>query len=69
MFRACILAIVRLSCKLNKQLYNMCVGYCGGNEISSYISGLHVCNNILIHCYIILTLVQLLTYSMEQSPS
>jgi len=41
MFRLCILAIVRLYCKLNKQLYNMCVGYCGGNEISSYISGWH----------------------------
>ena len=27
MFRPCILAIVRLYCKLNKQLYNMCVGY------------------------------------------
>jgi len=33
MFRPYILAIVRLYCKLNKQLYNMCVGYCGGNEI------------------------------------
>jgi len=30
MFRPCILAIVRLYCNLNKQLYNMCVGYCGG---------------------------------------
>jgi hypothetical protein len=27
MFRPCILAIVRLYCKFNKQLYNMCVGY------------------------------------------
>jgi len=27
MFRPCILAIVRLYCKLNKQLYNMCMGY------------------------------------------
>jgi len=27
MFRPCILAIVRLYCRLNKQLYNMCVGY------------------------------------------
>jgi len=26
MFRPCILAIVRLYYKLNKQLYNMCVG-------------------------------------------
>ena len=34
MFRPCILAIVRLYCKLNKHLYNMCVGYSGGNEIS-----------------------------------
>ena len=41
MFRPCILVIVRLYCKLNKQLYNMCVGYCGGNEISFYISGWH----------------------------
>ena len=40
MFRPCILAIVRLYCKL-KQLYNMCMGYCGGNEISFYISGWH----------------------------
>jgi hypothetical protein len=30
MFRRCILAIVRLYYKLNKQLYNMCVGYSGG---------------------------------------
>jgi hypothetical protein len=29
-FQPCILAIVRLYCKLNKQLYNMCVGYSGG---------------------------------------
>ena len=41
MFRPCILAIVRLYCKLNKQLYYICVGYCGGNEISSYSSGWH----------------------------
>jgi len=27
MFRPCILAIVRLNYKLNKQLYNICVGY------------------------------------------
>jgi len=27
MFRHCILAIVRLYYKLNKQLYNMCVRY------------------------------------------
>jgi hypothetical protein len=28
--------------KPNKQLYNICLGYCGGgNEISSYISGWH----------------------------
>jgi len=27
MFRPCILAIVRLYCNLNKQLYIMCVGY------------------------------------------
>ena len=33
MLRPCILAIVRLYYKLNKQLYNKCVGYCGGNEI------------------------------------
>ena len=39
MFRPCILAIVRLYYKLNKQLYNMRVEYCEGNEISSYISG------------------------------
>jgi hypothetical protein len=32
-----ILAIVSLYCKLNKQLHNMCVGYSGGNEISSRI--------------------------------
>jgi hypothetical protein len=32
MFRPCILAIVRLYCKLNRQLYNMCVGYCGGGR-------------------------------------
>ena len=32
MFRPCILAIVRLYCKLNKQLYNTCVGYCGGTR-------------------------------------
>jgi hypothetical protein len=36
-FRPCTLAIVRLCCKLNKQLYNMCVEYSGGNEISSRI--------------------------------
>jgi len=41
MFRPCILAIVSLFCKLNNQLYNMCVRYSGGNEISSYISGWH----------------------------
>ena len=29
MFRPCILAIVRFYYKLNKQLYNMCVGYSG----------------------------------------
>jgi hypothetical protein len=39
MFRPCISAIVRLYYKLNKQLYNMCVGYSGGNEILSYSSG------------------------------
>jgi hypothetical protein len=33
-FRPCILAIVRLYCNLNKQLYIMCVGYCEGKEIS-----------------------------------
>jgi len=27
MFRPCILTIVRLYCKLNKQVYNVCVGY------------------------------------------
>ena len=32
MFRPCILAIVRLYYKLNKQLYNMCVGYSGGTR-------------------------------------
>jgi len=32
MFRPCILVIVRLYYKLNKQLYNMCVGYCGGER-------------------------------------
>jgi len=41
MFRLCILAIVRLYYKLNKQLYNMCMGYSGGNEISSYSSKWH----------------------------
>ena len=42
MFRPCVLAIVSLYCKLNKQLYNMCVGNCvGRNEISSYSSGWH----------------------------
>jgi len=41
MFRPCVLAIVSLYCELNKQLYNMCVGYCGENEISSYSSGWH----------------------------
>ena len=41
MFRPCILAIVRLYYKHIKQLYNMCVGYSGRNEISSYISGWH----------------------------
>ena len=39
MFRPCVSAIVRLYCKLNKQLYNMCVGYSGGKEISSYSNG------------------------------
>ena len=34
MFRPCILAIVRLYCELNKQLYNMCVGYSGGGTRS-----------------------------------
>jgi hypothetical protein len=34
MFRPCVLAIVRLYYKLNKQLYNMYVGYCGGKEMS-----------------------------------
>ena len=32
MFRPCILVIVRLYYKLNKQLYNMCAGYCGGTR-------------------------------------
>ena len=32
MFLPCILVIVRLYCKLNKQLYNMCVRYCGGTR-------------------------------------
>ena len=41
MFRPCILAIVRLYHKLNKQLCSMCVGYSGGNEILSYSSGWH----------------------------
>ena len=41
MFRPCILAIVRLYCKINKQLYNMCVEYCGGNEMSSDCSEWH----------------------------
>jgi len=40
--RPCILAIVRLYYKLNKQVYNMCVGYSGGNKILSYMSGWHV---------------------------
>jgi hypothetical protein len=33
MFRPCILTIVRLYCKINKQLYNMCVGDCGGGRV------------------------------------
>jgi hypothetical protein len=33
MFLPCILAIVRLHCKLNKQLYNMCVGTLGGRDL------------------------------------
>ena len=41
MFRPCILPIVRLYYNLYKQLYIMCVGYCGGDEISSYSSGWH----------------------------
>ena len=41
MFRPCMSAIVRLYCKLNKRLYDKCVGCCGWNEISSYISGGH----------------------------
>jgi hypothetical protein len=41
MFRPYILVIVRLCCKLNKELYNICAGYCGGNGISSYNSGWH----------------------------
>jgi hypothetical protein len=32
MFRPYILAIVRLYYKLNKSLYNMCVGYSGGTR-------------------------------------
>ena len=40
-FRPCILVIIRLYYKLNKKLYNMCVGYSGGNEISSYNTGWH----------------------------
>jgi len=32
MFRPYILAIVRLYYKLNKYLYNMCVGYSGGTR-------------------------------------
>jgi hypothetical protein len=39
MFQPCILAIVRLYCKHIKQLYNMCVGYSGGKEISSVTLG------------------------------
>ena len=39
MFRPCILAILRSYCKLNKQLYRMCVGYCGKNKISSVLWG------------------------------
>jgi hypothetical protein len=41
MFRPCVLAIFRIYYNLNKQLYNMCVGYSGGNEISSYSSEWH----------------------------
>jgi len=29
MFRPCVLAIVSLYCIVNKQLYSMCMGYCG----------------------------------------
>jgi hypothetical protein len=32
MFRPCILVIVRLYCKLNKHLYNLCLGYCEGEQ-------------------------------------
>ena len=35
--------------ELNKQLYNMCVGYSGGNEISSYISDWHGFGPLWIH--------------------
>jgi len=46
-FRPCILAIVRLYYKLNKQLYNMCVGYSGGTRSRlTVVGGMHIC---LIH--------------------
>jgi len=59
MFRPCILAIVRLYCKLNKQLYYIIRKYVlpiwsEHNYIFS-----HVCNNIHMHCYIILTPVHI----------
>ena len=61
MFRPCILAIVRLYCKLNKQLYNMCVGYSGGTRSPlTLVGGMVLCyygplsikyNNALLYYY------------------
>jgi len=49
---ACILAIVRLYCKLNKQLYNMCVGYSGGTRSRlTLVDGM-----VFDHCGPVLTL-------------
>jgi hypothetical protein len=46
MFRHCILAIVMLYSKLNKQLYNMCVGYSGGTRSRLTVVG----GMVLDHC-------------------
>jgi len=52
MFRPCILAIVRLYCKLNKPLYNMCVGYCGGTR-SRLTTRSHSPHSTPLHTYCI----------------
>jgi hypothetical protein len=61
MFRPCILVIVSLYCKHNKQLYNMCMRYFWRNEISSTsVSGRHGFGpvwtgvNVIYQCIIIL---------------